>query len=521
MPLNNPKKIRDKKGVKAMGISIDMNRALTSESYAAQCIRSGQLSSSERSQIAAQWGADKIKLWEAVDSTDYRIDDDDWNASSDAGRKKAEEATGHDGSKVSILKVGTDVLGAGLSATGAIMASTNNGGALGSAMFDNNILWTKDVTKVAGTDYKKTQKNLSARATVIMASATALKYWLERPNKDQVEAAKKLYNSAEGTGVLADGQCSLSEAQELMQEASEETTKLTEESEELNDETNEDIDDNKTIFDFYRKQYEYLKAKAQRGEELTPDEKQMLKELTPLMEEAVENINTTREEASTDLEDKTDAIEAYQTNYDDSAETIAEVQGVTDFAEGFDSATRTMAYIEGGAQTLNGISAGRAAALLSVSGFWNIAFAAMGYVAAAASAGAAAQQFSWAGEVGDEIHFREDTQDLGSETSDMYDEELDNFAGNIEIIDDLEVVVPEDTEIPNQPAVSVDSGAGDIDPLAAGAAGVNVDENNDDNNGDNNGGGSDPLAAGAASQEVKTDESKADDDPKKDEDEKK
>lgn len=520
MPLNNPKKIRDKKGVKAMGISIDMNRALTSEAYAAQCIRSGQLSSSERSQIAAQWGADKIKLWEAVDSTDYRIEDDDWNASIDAGRKKAEEATGHDGSKESILKVGTDVLGAGLSTTGAIALTTSStggiAGSLGRSIIGekatNNISLGKSVGEGGA------EKNIGARATVIMASAVAAKYWLERPNKEQVEAAKQLYNAQEGTGILIDGQCSLNEAQELMQEASEETTALTEEAEELNDETNEDIDDNKTNFDFYRKQYEYLKEKAQRGEELTPDEKQMLKDLAPLMEEASANITTAQEEASTALEDKTEEIEAYQTNYDDSAETIAEVQGLTDFAEGFDSATRTMAYIEGGAQTLNGISAGRAAALLSVSGFWNIAFATMGYVAATASAGAAAQQFSWAGQVGDEIDFREATQDLGSETSDMYDEELDNFAGNLEIIDDLEVVVPEDLAIPNQPATAGDSGGSEIDPLAAGAAGVDVDENN----GDNNGGDSDPLASGAAGQEVKPDEPKAEDDPnKKDEDEKK
>lgn len=513
-----------------MGISIDMNRALTSESYAAQCIRSGKLTGSQRSQIAAQWGADKIKLWEAVDSTAYKIDDDDWNASSDAGRKKAEEETGHDGSKQNVGQVGLDATAALVNGTMAV-AGSKIGKFMGKGIIGkgyNAICCNSKGTNLFGkkiTNQQSAQKNLSDIVTVIIGFAEAVKYQLSKPNEDQHDAAMKLYNAGEGSGLLKDGQASLNEAQEIMQDATEQTTELTEEAEEINEDANEDIDDNKTNFDFFRKQYEYLKAKAQSGEELTPDEKQMLKELAPLMEEAAANISSAQDEASTALSDKSDEIAASQSDYDDGAETIAEVQGVTDFAEGFDSATRTMAYIEGFSQGITATTTGLAAARLATKGGLSfgatLAFAAMGAAAAIRLGIASAEQFKWAGEVGDEIDFREDTQDLGTETMDVYDEELDNFAGNLEIIDDLEVVVPEDTEIPNQPAVSVDSGAGDIDPLAAGAAGVNVDENNDDNNGDNNGGGSDPLAAGAAAQEVKTDEPKAEDDPKKDEDEKK
>ena len=501
-----------------MGInSVDMNKALSSESYAAQCIRSGKLTGSQRCQLAAQWGADKIKLWESVDSTDYKISDDDFDAAKSSGRKKAEEETGHDGSKQSWVRVGADALGSAAGALGAAAPSLLGKGihnGLNKMSSKNVSSWTNNQTGQSGTnqmgdqlsDKTKGDKNLGDITTIVLTAAVALKYRLSKPNEDQHDAAMKLYNASEGSGVLADGQASLNEAQEIMQDATEQTTELTEEAEEINEDANEDIDDNKTNFDFFRKQYEYLKAKAQSGEELTPDEKQMLKKLAPLMEEASANISSAQDEASTALSDKSDEIAAFQSDYDDGAETIAEVQGVTDFAEGFDSATRTMAYIEGVSQGLNGASAGVAAGRLAAKsglGFWLVApFVAIGAATVTSSAFASTEQFKWAGEIGQEIDVRESVQDLGSETEDVYNEELDNFAGNLDIIDDLELEVPEDTAIPDAPVETVDKGS-NIDPLAAGAAGVNVNNTEDDNDNDN----IDPLAAGAAGVDVKdTDE---------------
>ena len=489
-----------------MGIeSVDMNKALTSESYAAQCIRSGKLTGSQRGQLAAQWGVDKIKLWESVDSTQYKIDDESWDASKSAGKDKAKEVTGHDGSKESVLRVGIDgvasvggAIGAaaptllgkgvhgGLNLFSSGVGELVNTGEVGSEGVQN-VFTIKEGAGDKVSNATKGDKNLGDIATIVLTSAVALKYRLSKPNEDQHKAAMELYNAEEGSGLLSDGQTSLAEAQDIMKDATEQTTALTEEAQDVNEEANENIEDDKTNLDFFRKQYEYLKAKAEGGEKLTPDEKALIQKLAPIMEQMVTDIGDTQENASTELNDKYSQIEGFEGTYDEGAETIAEVQGVTDFAEGFDSATKTMATIEGIAQGLNGASAGVAAGRLAAKsgglGFWVVApFVAMGAATAVSSGFASAEQFKWAGEVGAEVDYREATQDLGVETEDVYTEELDNFAGNMEIIDDMELEVPEDVAIPEAPVETGEEGD-DVDPLAAGAAGEDVNAD-DENKGD-------------------------------------
>ena len=60
----------------------------------------------------------------------------------------------------------------------------------------------------------------------------------------------------------------------------------------------------------------------------------------------------------------------------------------------------------------------------------------------------AAQQFSWAGEVGNEIHMRRDTQDINATSLEMYDENIDVYQGQLEGVEDLEMEIPEDMEDP-------------------------------------------------------------------------
>ena len=467
--------------------SVDMNRALTSETYAAQCIRSGKLTGSQRGQLASKWGADKIKLWESVDSTSYKISDEDWNSAKNAGYDKAKDATGHDGSKQSWVRVGGDALislgtGAGAIWGGQVNNLIGGDGAKKWASGVNDFFHGSEGRETNSITGKATQsegKDLSDILTVTLGVAAAANYQWNRPNEDQYNAAMVLFDAKDGSGgLLIDGQYSLDEAQDIMKEATEETTELTEEADELNEEANESIDDDKTNFDFFRKQYEYLKAKAESGEELTPDEKQLLKKLAPLMEEAAANIGDTQEKASADLEDKYNAIEGYQGQYDTGAETIAEVQGLTDFAEGFDSTTRTMAYVEGVSQGITGALTGAAAVRLATKGALSfgatLGFALAGGVAAVRLGLASAEQFKWAGHLGQEIDAREATQELNEATQDVYDEELDNFAGNMDIIEDMEIEVPDDLNLPG--AVTEPSGDGDnVDPLAAGAAGNPVD----------------------------------------------
>ena len=323
----------------------------------------------------------------------------------------------------------------------------------------------------------KGTKNLGAYATVILAAAVAAKYWASNHNKDEHDAGMHLLQNE-----LPEGQNALNEAQENLEDASEKVTELTEEAEAKNEEANNTIEEKKTLFDFYRQQYVALKEKKASGETLTPDEKALMKNLAPQMEGTGEEINTISEDTSDEVNELNDDIGEYQDVYDESAETIGEVQGVTDFAENFDEQSRTLMYVEGGAQSLNGISAGIAALKLSTSGFWNWAFAAIGYAAAASSGIAATQQLSWAGDMSTEIHARRDVQELGEQTNEIYDEELDNYAGNIETVEDLELEIPEDLEAPT----TVAQDTADTTPAVTRAEDTNKKEDNNNNNDDAN-----------------------------------
>ena len=445
-----------------MGLnSVDMDLALTSESYAARCIRSGIISDSERIQLINTWGSDKVKLWESVDNTQYKISDEKWDGSKEAAKEKAKEATGHDGSKQNKGRIVGDAIGAAangaLAFCGEKIGNWMGKGAMGK--FYNNVLsCNKKGTNLFGKNITKKQspgKNLSDIMTVIIGSAEAIAYQVSKPNKDQHDAAMKLYDAEKGEGgLLIEGQDSLEEAEAIMEEATEETAELTDEAQEINDEANENIEDDKTNFDFYRKQYDRIKAKAASGEQLTPEEKQIIQKVTPLMEEAKANIEGTQEEASTGLEDKNSEIQNFQSQYDEGAETIAEVQGLTEYAAGFDSDTKTSAIVEGVSLGISAVTTGAAAARLATKGGLTfgatLVFAAMGAAAAVRLGTGTKEQIEWAGHLNQEINFREATEELGAEAEGVYQEELDNFTGNMEIIEDMEIEVPEDLNLPDQ-----------------------------------------------------------------------
>ena len=172
------------------------------------------------------------------------------------------------------------------------------------------------------------------------------------------------------------------------------------------------------------------------------------------MEEAKANIEGTQEEASTGLEDKNGEIQDYKSQYDEGAETIAEVQGLTEYAAGFDSDTKTSAIVEGVSLGISAVTTGAAAARLATQGGLTfgatLAFAAMGAVAAGRLGLGTKEQIEWANQIGQEVRFREATEELGAEAESVYEEELDNFTGNMDIIEDMEIEVPEDLELPDQ-----------------------------------------------------------------------
>ena len=67
---------------------------------------------------------------------------------------------------------------------------------------------------------------------------------------------------------------------------------------------------------------------------------------------------------------------------------------------------------------------------------------------------ASEQQGKMSEEVGVEIAARQTTQDMGTETLDIYGEELDAFDGSLDNLSEFEVLVPDDTAAPEgAPAV--------------------------------------------------------------------
>ncbi len=425
--------------------SVDLDRALTSASYAQQVLRSGNVSVEQKGQLVEKWGADNVNKWLSVDSTSYEIDDFDYKYAKEAGADSAKDSTGYDGGKT-YGAVGDAALSAGAAVGGRLLGGqlVNAGAKLIGA--------SKDImqdTLSLGT--KKGPVKLSDIATAILSSAVAAKYWLQKPNEDQVKAARQLMSND-----LPEGFSTLEEAQEDLEEASAKVTELTEEADAKNEDANKKIQEQKAQFDYKKQQYQALKAKKEGGEELTPDEEDLLKRLAPEMEGMVSTISETGETVTSEVGALNDEIGEYEASYDESAEKIATVEGVTDFAEGFDENTRTMMYVEGAAQGVNMVSAGIAAVKLwakaTLSFGATTVFAAMASAAALASRKAMTQQLGWAKEMTSEIDLRREVQDEVSNKTDLYDEELDNYAGNVEIVENLEVEVPQDLEVPQNVA---------------------------------------------------------------------
>ncbi len=520
--------------------NVDRTR-LSEPSYARYCIING-CDAKIRCQITALHGADLVKKWESVDSTQYQIDDDDYNNAYDRGQQNAKDATGYDGHKSyravvdGVVDTAANVVGqtviksavtAGAKAAAEEAAKEAAKAAAEAAAKKAAEEAAKKAAEAAAEEAakkaaeeaakkaaeeaakkaaeeaakkaaeeaaKKKAEEAAKKASFIIGCtlglAEGIKYQASKPNQDQVEAARVLRDEQ-----LPTSQGDLESTQEMMAEAAEEIEELTEEADEANEDANDKIEDDKTLMDYYRAQYNALKAKVDSGQALTPDEKALMKKLAPLMEDLAGDINDTNDDASDTVNELYDEIEGHQDTYDTSAETIAEVEGVTDYAEGFDESTQVMCYVEGGVQTLNAgltsMAAYKAGKFAASGGWltaWAWAFAAMGATGAALSGAGAAEQFKWASEVSAEIDTRETTQELGSATQETYDTELDNFASSMEYIEDLEIEIPEDMEVPEEITIPEGNSSSDGTNGANGANGSNPLIGNTGSNGANGNG---------------------------------
>lgn len=469
--------------------SFNLSNAINSQSYAYKCWYNYNygnntmgISAKDMGEITQTWN-NELKNWKATalnDENAYEIEDDDFSTAKLNGRDQAKEKTGFSGNTGGAkLRAGIDlasgVAGSLASTVGSKIANslgTKVGNAVSAGFVQNAAAKAgakaaeKATTGAAAAQTKAINnvqsagKNVGFIITAPLALATGTAYQAKKPNKDEKEACDDLQDE------MNNASAALGEAQSDMQSARDEVEALSDEAQIANEDANGEIEDKKSEYDVYRASYEALMAKVESGEPLTDDEKELLKELVPIMKQLGIDIADTQGETTDQVAELYEDMGTYQANYDDAATTVAEVQGLTDYAESFDDATRTMCYVEAGAQTLNAASgtkaalqAGKVAASGGIFTAWAWAFAGMGAAGAAMSGVGAAQQYQWAGEVGNEINLRKDAQELNVATNDIYDESIDIYQGQMDVVNDMEIAMPEDLSDPDAVASELDEGS--------------------------------------------------------------
>ena len=435
---------------------------------------------------------DQLSAWQENisehDETYYDFDDDEFINYKKEGKEKAKENTGYDdnawdktkqygGAAADVAKsVGNVVAKEALKETGgkvvekvavnaaekaadkAIAKFTEKAASGASEKVVQNAA-TKAGEKAATSCAAKTagekgvEEAAGSAAFIIgctLGAATAALYWAKRTNKDQVDA------SAEVANVMNDGMAELSSTQTEMQNMSEELTAAAEEAEQINEEANQQILELKTAFDDSRQARKDIQTKAESGK-ITADDKRRYEEYSSDMEDAGDEITNVTDDASTVVGNIQSDMSTYQEGFDAAAETMGTINGVTDYAAGFDSSTEVLCYVEMGAQTLNVTTTGYAtyqAAAFAASGSWAFgatawawAFVALGAAGSIGSLAAAAEQYKWAKDVHNEIDVRKSTEELNTNTLDVYNVEIDNYDSALDDVSSLELNLPEDLTI--------------------------------------------------------------------------
>ena len=449
----------------AIQSSFNLSNALDSQAYAYKCWYNYNygnntmgISAQDMGEITQAWNSE-LNNWHATamdDENAYEIEDDDFSTAKQNGENQAKDATGYDGKQGgqvtrTVVDAGLSVAGTAANVVGVKIAGNAVAGVAKNAVTSSAARVGAEKGAEAGTKTASKAGNVGWIVAAPLSLATGTAYTAKKPNKEQKEACDDLQDE------MTNSQNALYSAQDEMSTAGDEITALSDEAQTYNEDANETIEENKTEYDSYKASYDAIKAKIDAGETLTDSEKELFQELVPIMQELGLNIQTTQEETTEVAADIYDEMGTYQENYDLAAETVGEVEGVTDYAESFDESTRTMCYVEAGSQTLNAASGTKAAyqaGSFAASGgmftAWAWGFAAMGAAGAAMSGIGAAQQFKWAGEVGTEIDMREMTQDINSETSDIYDESIEGYEGAMVGVEEFELAMPKDMENPEE-----------------------------------------------------------------------
>ncbi len=430
--------------------SVDMSKALKNEAYAAQVIRSGKCSGSERSQLAAQWGSDKITKWESVDSTQYEITDDDKSTARTKGEKRAEEGakTDKDGN---VNNEGFDGKSDGVeSAVGTAAVGAGSAVAAGVATASAVAILT---TKTADEASKKAFTN-GWLAAVVGAAMLAVSLILKamNPNAEQAQACDNM------APVMQDSQNELGEQQSALSETTNDVIESTDELSEASEEANKNTEAAQKDYEKLQARYQELVAKQEAaksgGEPLTDAEKAEFQQLSGMLGTAFENLQNIKIEGDESLEEAKEAVEEKQEVYDNAAMKMEEVQEITDFSAEFDEATvdnakmvKTAAYVGIAGSALT-VAAGASHLFKWITGesVGGAIAMATGAAAGVTFASVVKDQNNYIERAEAGVNNRQATEEVNLNTNDVYEEKLDNYAGSVDMMGEIEFTESTATE---------------------------------------------------------------------------
>lgn len=436
------------------------------------------ISPEEMGAIINRWG-DQIPMWQenanTKDEVKYKFDDSEFENIKTESYSNTKDQYGDDvntkGEKARAVADGVTTGVSGVAATGASLVQVAGAGKIAGKLgkvgdFLNGGLW--NITKGSGEAAKSTKATVGSWMGFIMSAASCIMSFIvglmaknKIANKEEHAAVMELQNE------MGTQQEALTTEADNMAKYEEEIIKLSDEAQEANEASAQNIEGQKTSFDMSNRVYLNLRGKLQRGEALTAGERALYNKSVSTLQTTSSNIDLTITDTTEVLQTKGAEIAAYEGKYDMAVETIAEVQGVTDYAAEIDEITQKNCDSEKRTQTWNATFAGIAAGTMIASTValaaqyalvWPVAVA-IGVAGAALTAlavlgtvwsgKAAAQQGEMSAQVGEEIVIRQSTQDMNADTQEIYDEQIDAFDGTLDFVTEgLKVIEPENTNAP-------------------------------------------------------------------------
>lgn len=412
------------------------------------------ISPADMGAIISRWG-DKVESWEKTattnDQIDYEFDNSDFEKYKNEGYNNAKTQHGdginiggeHARGTADAAFAGASLFVGPSKATITAAKKVAEDTAKGEGKTALGRAWDR-AGKVRDAQKEAEGFNWGVIASCAMVLATGLAYTLKKPNEDEMNAVKKL-NEEMGTA-----QANLMTQQEEMADTQAEIVTKVGEAETANEEANAFIAEEEATQQFIINTINSIKAKQESGVQLTASERALYNESVKLLNESNVAQSSTGTETQDEVAGIYSEIEGYQGTYDNAAQTIGNIQGLTSYAESIDNATAWSCGIEAAAQGINVASAftnaKKAIQMASCSGWFGIAY---GIAAAGAAAGGVMsgigvyEQGKGLSDAMKEIDSRKNTQGLNTSTQEIYTQEIDAFAGSLGYIEELDYEIPD------------------------------------------------------------------------------